>query len=87
MCKAFVSVLRAGFFDYVAMLSEIREPEETVAAVRVLNDVLMLLESTGNGDIDFMNDFLEDIQSMIGIAQREADQGGLSGISGSRNEM
>ena len=87
MCKEFVNVLQAGFFDYAAMLSEIRKPEETAAAVRVLKDILMLLESTGNGDIDFMNDVLQDIQSMVGIARRETNQGDSSEISGSRNEI
>ena len=38
-------------------------------------------------NIDFIQDVLEDIQSMVGIARREADQGGSSGISGSRNEI
>lgn len=87
MDKELTDILRRGFFDYMVMLSEIRKPEETAAAVRVLNDIMMLFESTRYGDIQFVNDVVEDIQSMIGIACQEAGQYGQGRLLDSRNEI
>lgn len=73
MYTKLADVLRSGFFDYAAMLSEIRTPEETAAAVRVLNAVMGLIESTDGRDIAFVRDVIEDIHTMTGIAQKETE--------------
>lgn len=65
------NVLRAGFFDYAAMLSEIRTPAETAAAVKVLNAILELVGSTGSGDIEFVAAVIEDVLTMVWMAERE----------------
>lgn len=74
MGTVIVDILQAGFFDYTAMLSGIRTSEETAASIKVLNAVLGLVESTGSSDIDFVKAVLEDVQTMIWIAERESER-------------
>ena len=59
---------KAGFFDYATMLADIRNLEEVTASVKVLIDVLELAKST---DTDFIKDFIDDIRTMLWIAERE----------------
>ncbi len=68
-----MNVLRAGFFDYTAMLSEIRTPAETAATVKVLNAILELVGSTGSRDIEFVAAVIEDVQTMVWMAERETE--------------
>ncbi|MDE7417188.1 MAG: hypothetical protein K2N44_12975 [Lachnospiraceae bacterium] len=74
MNAEFINILRSGFFDYAVTLSEIRTPGETTAAVKVLNAVLELIESASSSDIVFVCAVVEDMRTMIGIAQKEAEQ-------------
>lgn len=68
MNETLSDALKAGFFDYAAMLADIRKPEEVTASVKVLNDVLELAKGT---DTDFIKDFIDDIRTMIWIAEKE----------------
>ena len=72
MNTEFVNILKAGFFDYAVTLSQIRTLGETTA-VKVLNAVLELIESTGSSDMVFVCAVVEDMRTMIGIVQKEAE--------------
>lgn len=66
-----IIILQAGFFDYAAMIAEREEPEKAATSVKMLNGTIDLIRSADSESIEFTKAVLEDIYTMIELAEEE----------------